>query len=513
MGIAKNIIKNTSFAFITSVVEMGISFFVSITLTRGLGTEQYGLYSYTLWLLGLTSIATNLGLGEMVRRFIPESIGRKNPEETVGYVQTSILFRSIAAVIVFVGILASSSFWIRQTDNAGDQVIFLIVAITIIPNTIQYSLIAILKGFQRFDYALYMTLAMYPLRLILIIIFMTLGFGVFEILLLNIGTFILGIIIGIFFLGRLISYRALFSRSILPRGRQKQIWKYSLTVTGIIVLQYLVSQQVAVFIIGLYCPVDEVGFYTLAFRMAALFSLFPSAFAYVLLPIFSEQYGSGDKELLGKVYITSSRFLVMVALPLAVGGIALANPIVTLIYGAEYQATIILFQIICLPMALINLNGPADSVIRGINRPGFILVVQVFCAIINIGLSFWLVPMIGILGAVIAFSTLSIIILPANLIFIRNTVGASWPIRDTLKAIIGSILMGAIIYGIQTQLNNALSLIICIPLGIIIYFVIILTLKYIHEEDLVILRNVLESLPERLKTPFFRIIGFIEKFM
>jgi O-antigen/teichoic acid export membrane protein len=58
MGIARTIARNTAFEFITRISEMGIHFVVGIVLTRGLGTEQYGLYAYAIWLVGLASART-----------------------------------------------------------------------------------------------------------------------------------------------------------------------------------------------------------------------------------------------------------------------------------------------------------------------------------------------------------------------------------------------------------------------------------------------------------------------
>ena len=77
MSIAGTIAKNTTFSFVNSIVELGIAFVTGIVLARGLGTEQYGLYAYVIWLISLAAIINNLGLGEMSRRFIPEAIGRR----------------------------------------------------------------------------------------------------------------------------------------------------------------------------------------------------------------------------------------------------------------------------------------------------------------------------------------------------------------------------------------------------------------------------------------------------
>jgi O-antigen/teichoic acid export membrane protein len=62
MGMAVTIAKNSVFSIIASMSEMLVGFVTSIVLARSLGTEQYGIYAYLLWFLGLLTIVINLGL-------------------------------------------------------------------------------------------------------------------------------------------------------------------------------------------------------------------------------------------------------------------------------------------------------------------------------------------------------------------------------------------------------------------------------------------------------------------
>jgi O-antigen/teichoic acid export membrane protein len=282
-------------------------------------------------------------------------------------------------------------------------------------------------------------------------------------------------------------------------------------VAGIILIGYLVSQQAETFFIGLYCSVEDVGFYTLAFRTGSLAGLLPVAFAYVLLPVIAEQFGSGEMEKLKKIYLTSSRYLMMVALPLAIGGIALANPIITLFYGADYRPAVILFQVISLPIAISSLAGAGDAVIRGINRPGFIFKTKVIFAIINIGLSLWLIPKYGILGAAIASSVPLVLGLPVYVTFISKTVGATWPVRDTIKITTASLIMGVAVYILHSHLGAALSLALCIPLGVVIYVIAIFVLRVIRKQDLAILRGIQNALPLALRKYYIPLVGLTER--
>ena len=509
MSVAKTIAKNTSFEFINNIFELGIRFVVGIALTRGLGTEQYGLYAYVLWMLGFIALGTNLGLGEMSRRFIPEAIGRQNTREVSGFVQLSFSFRIVAAIILCSIILFTSSQWAYASGDEGNRMVFIIIAFYIIPYTLQQALIGVFRGFQRFDYSFYVNLMIGPLRLVLILVAMALGYDILTVLIINLITQVVAILTGVFLLQKLVSLRSIFLRSLLSGDRKKQALKYAVIVLGTLGLSYLLSAETEIFFIGLYHTVEDVGFFRLAFTIGPLIMTFTGALGYVLLPAIAEQFGKGDMDKLKRIYITATRYLTMTSIPMAVGVIALAGSIITQIYGAEYSPVILPLQVICLPIAVARLAGPSDAVIRGINRPGYIFITNFIIVVINIILSLLLVPNHGLLGAAIAISVSLVTGLPLRVIFVIRRIAASWPIQDTLKVALASIIMGTAVYFLSRYFGDSLpSLFIGVPLGIIIYVMLVIVFRIIQEEDIVLFRRLLNNLPSFLRKMLLPIVDW-----
>ena len=511
MGIVNTIARNTTFGFIASVSEIGIAFVMGIVLTRSLGTEQYGLYAYLMWFVVLVSIITNLGLGEMSRRFIPEAIGRQSAHEPTGFVQLTLILRTAVALVISFAIMVTAGFWAQLAGEPANQLLFIIVAVAVLAHGLQLALVAIFKGFQKFQYAFYLTLVIFPLRLILVIVIMALGFGVLEVLFVNIATLILGVLFGFALLHRLVPLKNLLSTSLLSSDTKKRALRYSLTIAGVLAIGYLVNQQAEIFFIGLFWSVKEVGFYNLAFKVSSLVRLLPTAFAFALLPAIAERFGSGELEKIKRIYHTSARYLMVVALPLAAGGITLADSLIILLYGVDYAPAVILLQVLIVPLAIGGIAGAGGSVIRGINRPGFILKTTALLAILKIGLLLWLVPGYGVIGAAVASSVPLVLGLPAFIIFISKRVGVDWPVQDTIKIAIASLIMGLIVYALQSQLGVVLSLAVCIPLGIIVYTIAIFALGVIREQDLAYLKRIQGSLPLVLRKYYSGLIGLMER--
>ena len=347
----------------------------------------------------------------------------------------------------------------------------------------------------------------------LVVVLMALGFDIMAVLILNIAIPVLGVMVGFLFLRRLVPLQSLFSPSLLSNDTRKRALKYSLTMAGALFLIYLVNQQAQPFFIGLYCPLENVGFFHLALRLSAPAVLLPTVFAFVLLPAISEQFGKGDMEKIKQIYLTSARYLMVVTLPIAVGMSALAKPIINLFYGAEYTTAATLLQIIVIPFAISSIGSAAYSLICGINRPGFILKTNLCLAALSIGLNLWLIPRYGVLGAAVASSVPLVIILPIYITYVARSTGASWPVKDTLKIALASLIMGLPVYALQRQLGVVLSLVLCVPLGAVIYVTAIFTLRVVREQDMVTLKSIQNSLPLFLRKNYIMVIGFMERFV
>lgn len=515
MGTSKTIAKNTLFNFIANASDLVINMVVGIVLARGLGPEQYGLYSLLIWFLYFASLVVNLGLGDMMTRYVAEAQGKQRMDDTQGLIRLGLSLRVLVTAAAILVIIVFSRFWAGLFGEPDNQIYFVVVAFMLLPNVLNLVLIRIFAGFQKYEYGAYVILGTNPLRLALVVVLMIVGLGLMEVLILSAAVWVLGVFIGVFLLRRLIPLKSLFSSSTLSAVIQKRAMRYALAMAGIEAINYFVYQQGSVFFVGLYCPVEQVGFYTIASKLpGATMLLVPSVFGAVLLPTIAEQFGRGDMEKLRKIYITSARYITMLAFPLAMGGIALAGPIIHFLYGADYAPAIFLMQFLFIPFALGSINRAASSVIFGVNEPSFILKVGAFLALLNIGLSWWLVQAYGTFGAAIASSVPRVLALPFYVYFASRKIGAMWPMRDTLKIVLASLVMGAVIFWLQDWLGGGfISIALGVPTGIVLYAVVLLALKAVHKHDLTTLEVVQDSLPSPIKKNSAFIINLARRFV
>jgi O-antigen/teichoic acid export membrane protein len=512
MGVAGTIAKNTLFNFVATASDLLVTFVVGIVLARSLGTEQYGLYALLMSFLAFASLAASLGLGSMAMRFIAEGVGRHNRDEAKGLARLSLVLRGAVALIAFLVILAFSGFWAKVFAKPGDQIYFVLLAFILLPNVLNYAFISIFAGFQKYEYIAYLSLGTSPLRAILVTALAFWGFGIRELLLANMAAWVIGMLIGVFLLHRLIPLKALLRPSPLNPAIKTSALKYALIMSGVLVTSYFLWGQAEVLILGLYRPAEEVGFYTLGCKSPSMsMALIPSVLGAVLLPAIAEQFGKGDTEKLKAIYVTSARYLMLLAMPMAAAGIALAKPIVNTLYGADYAPVIILMQIMFIPFAVSPVVQGATVTLEGIKQPAFLFKAGAFLGCLNIGLNFWLIPRYGVLGAAIASSVSRSLSLIPYISFASRKIGVAWPLGDAAKIALASGIMGLALFGLQIHLNAALSLALGIPLGLVLYAVAILVLKVVHRQDLDILKGIQGSLPSALRKHYAVFVGVAER--
>ena len=131
--------------------------------------------------------------------------------------------------------------------------------------------------------------------------------------------------------------------------------------------------------------------------------------------------------------------------------------------------------------------------------------------VLSIGLSVWLVPLYGALGAAIASSVSLVLTLPVNVIFISKNIGAIWPMRDAIRITLATLIMGLIVYALQAYLGVVMSLILGIPLGVVIYIIAILALKVVHEQDIAMLKKIQGSFPILLRKHYIHLVELLER--
>ena len=93
----KKVLGNTGWLISDKIIRMAIGLFVAAWVARYLGPDQYGLLNFSLALVALVGVLSNLGLQELIIRNIV-----KDPEKRDDLLGTAFVIKAVGGILVFI---------------------------------------------------------------------------------------------------------------------------------------------------------------------------------------------------------------------------------------------------------------------------------------------------------------------------------------------------------------------------------------------------------------------------
>lgn len=244
----------------------------------------------------------------------------------------------------------------------------------------------------------------------------------------------------------------------LPFGISRILRIFTLS-SGIIVIGFIASET-------------DVGIYSAAHRVVLLLATICLYYHFSLYPTISKAYKEKNLEHVGEILATASRLSIMLALPMAVGGVLLSEPIIQLIFGAEYQTSDEVFSISVWMAALLMLSGNYSYTLLALDQQKTAVRIMAYASVINVILNLVLVYRYGIYGAAITAVLTEAYILVVSVRKV-SAFGVSVPIfKHIPRALLSSLVMAYVLY-IMEGMNLALLIIT----GVLTYFIMMIATK------------------------------------
>ena len=139
-------LRSTFFNGLRQAAVMAAAMCTSVVVARTLGPANTGVFGFTLWLVALLGILTNLGLPSAATKYISEHLGRGDPEAASHVGRRLLLTQLLLALVV-----ASTAAMAAVAFGRGYKPVLLIGAVLVLPRAVQEALAGSLAGAQRYD--------------------------------------------------------------------------------------------------------------------------------------------------------------------------------------------------------------------------------------------------------------------------------------------------------------------------------------------------------------------------
>jgi len=463
LSTVQRVAKNICIVIVGNIIFRIISLFVIIFLARYLGTIGFGKYSFVFAYLAFFGIITDLGLQNILVREMSrdEFITAK----LIGNVYVIKLILSVFAVILSIAVIKLMHY---PTDTAT----YVYIATFTLP-FLSFNEIyaAIFQSNLRMEYDVIAKLS-----------FKVLSAGLIMWIIFAKGT-LMQIIIALVFsemVKTLISY--CFSRKFVrPQfAIDFGLWIYLIKESMPLALSsviWIIYYQIGIVMLSPMKGDIAVGIYSAAHKLIEPLSLIPIALTMSLFPIMSASFKSSNDRII-KSYRLSIKYLLIIALPIAIGTMFLSDKIVLLIYGAEFANSAAVLQILIWALVFTFSNSVLLQLLISMDKQKLNTLSIGICAITNITLNFILIPIMSYNGAAIATVASNIVLFIASFYFVSEHLGILPIHKIAIKPVIAGLIMGTFVY-YSTNLN----ILLVIALAGLVYFTALLLLKTFSKED------------------------------
>jgi stage V sporulation protein B len=294
------------------------------------------------------------------------------------------------------------------------------------------------------------------------------------------------------------------------------IFAFPVVITGL--AELALFDFVGNFVVGIYMASEYVGYYGAATPIARLPLIISMAVATTVLPAAAEAAGLNDRNLLKGYLNQSFRYVTLLVLPMSVGIMIFAAPIMKMLYILPaYMNGAGALQILAIGMMFFTIYTVSSSIAQGLGKPYLPMVILTIGSIIDVALNIYLVPIYGINGAAIATTITALMIM---VVIVWKTLQISeveLHFRDLGRIVLATGIMGGLLllvpqslFFMSFPLNYLLFFAVMVLAGII-YMVALILVGGLKNSDIRALRK-LNSKSGPLKAKLGKIISLIERY-
>ena len=240
--------------------------------------------------------------------------------------------------------------------------------------------------------------------------------------------------------------------------------------------------------------IDYGIFSTQAVSMVNIPIALASAISSATIPGVSASYAKGEHKTTRALVAKAIRMTMIVSIPAAVGLLLLAKPIMHFIFPQQdsLEQASWLLAALSVTVILYGLSTLTNAVLQGIGRVNTPVIHSVIALIVQVAglVALLLYTNLNLYALVCANVIYSLMMCILNQISVRKHLGYRQEIMKTfLKPLIASLIMGAVAFGVYHGLYmlvpvSRIVLLIAIGIGAVIYFVVIILIGGVNEQEL-----------------------------
>ena len=468
--------KTARGSMITAAVTLGIrpiTMIFDIILLRILNPTDFGLLAMTMILFNTTNLFTDMGM----RQAIVQS--RHDLKKVAQYAFIIVMTGSILVNVLVIFLAAPLAGFI----GGGEEVVPIIIGLSFIITIDGMWVVpeAIMRRDLRFKQLALSQFISDLIGSITAIVFAFMGYGVWSL--------VIGSLTGKGLRGLMLWFFARPWFWLRPSGWDREVAeslvRFGVPTMGSGLLKYFASQWDTWFV-GRTLGITAVSFYSRSFDLTTRVSdiLSNALFGQVLFPSYAKL--QDDKPRLSRVYLKSTSLVLLLMIPVSLGLLVTAPLFIPVLLGEQWSPMIPVWQLFCIYGLTRPISTNSSPLFLAVGKPRNNVAASLVVIVLMVPLVILLSRPYGIVGAAIGVTIAYPLAMFFNVYQVERILPGTAPktLRQALPFLLAGGLMCAAILSAQDLVvrlaggENALSLIVLIILGALVYLAVVCLVQW-----------------------------------
>jgi O-antigen/teichoic acid export membrane protein len=471
------------------VASTAILAVAQIIVASLLGQERLGDYTIVFVPIGVALLLQDLGISVGLTANIARY--RQSEREEKNILLAGLAFNALLSIVVAFLVLIFSpqiaSDFLRRPDLEG---LLRIASLSIFGQALFVTTNAIFIGFGRMELQSFSAVVFAVIRGVLSPLLVFVGLSTFGAV---VGQSVASVLTGLIGLSLAVTLlRSLRGEINLHSlfGELTHLLRYGLPV-------YMTSLvggglgQIYSSLMVLYVVNTQIGNYSAGLNFTVIVGFVTGSISLAIFPLFSRL--RRDDENLGRSFRSAVKYSSLFALPMVGGLLALADPIIRVVYGDRFPLSASYLQLYMLTFIYIGFGSVAiGNLLNGQGETRINLRCSLITLATGVPIALYLVPNYGIIGLIFTLIISPLFGIIYGLIWIRRNLHIKPDWRSSAK-IYSSVAVSTVftLIFVETQSNLWVKLFGGAAIFVASYFILVKALRILDPTDYVLFRAIL----------------------
>lgn len=484
-----------------AAVGAALRFLFQITIAKNLGPELFGVFVLGFSVFKIAAMAAEFGLPQANLRFLPIHQADHDQAKTKGVVYSSIRIVLLSGMTFgLLMVLWSRPLALNLFHNPDIRKSLIPLAVILPLAVVTTILTGATQGFKIMKYKVLVTDIFEPaVRIILVAGLFLAGLRLEGVLASYLAATIMAVFLAWHYLKKV--FPPLADRLIIPVDQTARLLSFAWPIFLFKFFGVLLLWTDTLFL-GYFKTADDVGIYSAVQRTVVVGSVFITSVNTIFSPYISQLFHQNQIKRLNDLFKTVAKWTLTSSLPIYVGLIFFARPVLN-VFGPEFTSGTTPLIILCLGWLLHSCTGSLGVMITMTGRPILNFASVAGVLLINILLNLILIPKYGISGAAVATAVSLTLGNLISLVIVWLLLKMHPYRADFLKPLVsgfGSSVVLLFLRGYLFRGSSALVMILELLIFLLAYIIFLVLMRF-SEEEKATLSQLKKMLAEKISFP------------